>query len=178
MAAIEGFSNVSSSISNAKAQQMAGEKVNMGSLGKEIVQGAAYPIANLATNLIPGVGTAISLTDGVLSAFGLSPIKWLTDNLIDLIPDSAFTGLGKFAIGDSKESSLSSLPAPKMMAVGGIVTSATNAVVGEAGPEAVIPLKEFYNKIDQLIAAVNKRGDVYLDAQKVGYTLALQSSKM
>tara|TARA_R110000803_G_scaffold64127_2_gene125021 strand:- start:5150 stop:7117 length:1968 start_codon:yes stop_codon:yes gene_type:complete len=178
MAAIEGFSNVSSSISNAKAQQMAGEKVNMGSLGKEIVQGAAYPIANLATNLIPGVGTAISLTDGVLSAFGLSPIKWLTDNLIDLIPDSAFTGLGKFAIGDSKESSLSSLPAPKMMAVGGIVTSATNAVVGEAGPEAVIPLKEFYNKIDQLISAVGKSGDVYLDAQKVGYTIALQSSKM
>jgi|TARA_B110000211_G_C14092771_1_gene560198 hypothetical protein len=32
--------------------------------------------------------------------------------------------------------------------------------------------------LKELIAAVNKRGDVYLDAQKVGYTLALQSSKM
>ena len=168
MAAVEGISNVSSSISNAKSQQMAGESINMGSLGKEIVQGAAYPIANLATNLIPGVGTAISLTDGVLSAFGLSPIKWLTDNLIDLIPDTAFTGLGEFAVGDT----------PKMMATGGIVTSATNTIVGEAGPEAVIPLNKFYDKLDELIGAVGKSGDVYLDAQKVGYTIALQSSKI
>jgi hypothetical protein len=93
MAAVEGIGNVSSSISNAKAAKMAGENIDLGALGKEIVQGAAYPIANLATNLIPGVGTAISLTDGILSAFNLSPIKWLTDNLIDLIPNDAFTGL-------------------------------------------------------------------------------------
>ena len=169
MAVIEGFSNVSSSISNAKAQQMAGENVNMGSLGKEIVQGAAYPIANLATNLIPGIGTAISLTDGVLSAFGLSPIKWLTDNLIDLIPDTAFTGLGEYAVGDT----------PKVaLATGGVVTKPTNALIGEAGPEAVIPLREFYAKLDELISAVNKGGNVYLDGAKVGYTLALQSSRM
>ena len=64
------------------------------------------------------------------------------------------------------------------LATGGIVTSATNAVVGEAGPEAVIPLREFYAKFDQLITAVNKGGNVYLDGNKVGYSLALQSSKM
>ena len=45
-----------------------------------------------------------------------------------------------------------------------------NATVGEAGPEAVVPLTEFYAKIDQLIAAVNKGGNVYLDLQKVGST--------
>ena len=37
------------------------------------------------------------------------------------------------------------------MAAGGIVTQATNAVIGEAGPEAVIPLDKFndYSGIDQ-----------------------------
>ena len=64
------------------------------------------------------------------------------------------------------------------MATGGIVTSATNTIVGEAGPEAVIPLNKFYDKLDELIGAVGKSGDVYLDAQKVGYTIALQSSKI
>ena len=58
------------------------------------------------------------------------------------------------------------------------VTGATNAIVGEAGPEAVIPLTAFYAKIDELISAVNKGGNVYLDGAKVGYTLALQSSRM
>lgn len=32
------------------------------------------------------------------------------------------------------------LPAPRMMEEGGVVTKPTNAIVGEAGPEAVIPL--------------------------------------
>jgi phage-related protein len=64
------------------------------------------------------------------------------------------------------------------LATGGIVTGPTNAIVGEAGPEAVIPLREFYAKFDQLIAAVNKGGNVYLDGNKVGYSLALQSSQM
>jgi len=174
MAAVEGIGNVRSSISNAKAAKMAGENIDLGALGKEIVQGAAYPIANLATNLIPGIGPAVSLLDGVASAFNLSPIKWLTDNLIDLIPNDAFTGLGKFAVGDDKPES----GEVTKLATGGIVTGATNAIVGEAGPEAVIPLREFYAKFDELISAVNKGGSVYLDGNKVGYSLALQSSKM
>jgi hypothetical protein len=38
------------------------------------------------------------------------------------------------------------------MATGGIVTSPTRALVGEAGSEAVIPLNAFYRKFDELIA--------------------------
>lgn len=67
---------------------------------------------------------------------------------------------------------------PVMMASGGMVTSATSAIVGEAGPEAVIPLTEFYAKFDELIKAVNTQGTVYLDGVKVGHVLALQSSKL
>jgi hypothetical protein len=32
---------------------------------------------------------------------------------------------------------------PRFLAEGGLVTSATNAIVGEAGPEVVIPLDRF-----------------------------------
>jgi len=63
------------------------------------------------------------------------------------------------------------------MAVGGIVTKRTKAVVGEAGPEAVIPLKEFYAKMDELITAVKQGGDVYMDSRKVGEALVLGGFK-
>lgn len=166
-ALVSGISSVSSLISNAKAQKSQGGKVDTGALGKKIVQASAYPIANASMNLIPGVGTAISIADGILGAFGMSPIKWITDNLVDLVPNNAFEGLGRLALGE-----------PKKMAVGGIVNEATNTIVGEAGPEAVIPLREFYAKIDELITAVKAGGDVYLDGNKVGHSLALANSRI
>ena len=70
---------------------------------------------------------------------------------------------------------------------GGIVTQPVKGIVGEAGPEAIIPLSqagdmlgstEVIALLKELISTVNKGGDVYLDGAKVGYTLALQSSKM
>lgn len=160
MAAVEGISNVAGVISDAKSKKAAGEAVDTSKLGKDIMKGAAYPIASLLVNLIPGVGQAISLADSVLGAFGLSPIKWLSDNLIDWLPDDAFKGLGEFAVGEQKA-----------MATGGIVTGPTNALVGEAGAEAVVPLKEFYAKIDELISAVRQGGNIYLDGAMVSTKL-------
>jgi hypothetical protein len=66
---------------------------------------------------------------------------------------------------------------PKKMATGGIVTSPTRAIVGEAGTEAVIPLDKFYAKLDELIATVKQGGNVYLDGNKVGTALAVASHK-
>ena len=40
--------------------------------------------------------------------FGWSPIQWLTDNLIGLIPDSMFTGIGELALGDSVKAAAAS----------------------------------------------------------------------
>lgn len=165
-AAISGISAVSNVISSAKDQKAKGQKVDFGSVGKKIVQAGAYPIANLATNLIPGVGTAISIADGILGAFNMSPIKWITDNLIDLVPNDAFTGLGKLAVGE------------KAMAIGGIVNKPTRALVGEAGPEAVVPLDKFYAKLDELIAVVKQGGNVYLDATKVGTAMTVGTYKV
>lgn len=64
------------------------------------------------------------------------------------------------------------------MAAGGIVTKPTRALVGEAGAEAVIPLREFYAKMDELINVVKDGGDVIMDGRKVGTTLQLASYKL
>lgn len=177
MAAISGISNIRDVIGNAKIAQAAGETVDYGKVGKSIVQAGAYPIANLALNAIPAAGTILSVADGVLSTMGMSPIKWLTDNLINLIPDSAFSGLGEFAAKDKDTNIKATTPPPKMMATGGIVSQPTNAIVGEAGPEAVVPLREFYAKMDELINVVKQGGNIYMDGNKVGQSLVLASTR-
>jgi len=75
---------------------------------------------------------------------------------------------------------------PKVaLAEGGIVSKPTNALIGEAGPEAVVPLNSNKSmnintsaleaKIEKLIAIVEKGGNVYIDGNKVGTTLALSN---
>ena len=77
---------------------------------------------------------------------------------------------------------------PKVkLAEGGIVSRPTNALIGEAGPEAVVPLnsdksmnintRALEEKIDRLIAVVERGGNVYIDGSKVGTTLALSNYK-
>lgn len=63
------------------------------------------------------------------------------------------------------------------MATGGIVSAPTRALVGEAGPEAVIPLNQFYAKIDELITAVKAGGNIYMDGSKVGTSISLAANK-
>ena len=70
------------------------------------------------------------------------------------------------------------MPVEKPMAAGGIVRKPTRALVGEAGPEAVVPLNKFYAKMDELITAVNKGGNVYLDSQKVGTAITVGTYKI
>ena len=53
------------------------------------------------------------------------------------------------------------------MATGGIVTRPTRALVGEAGAEAVVPLNEFYAKMDELIQVVKSNNGVYIDGRRV-----------
>jgi hypothetical protein len=165
---IESVGSAASLVSDAREKKAMGEKVDAGGLGKSLVQAAVYPIANLALNTIPGIGTAASILDGVAGSFGLSPIKWLTDNIVDLIPSESFSGLGNLALGEKAE---------KAMAKGGIVTGPTRALVGEAGTEAVIPLDKFYAKLDELITAVREGGHVYLDGNKVGTAMAMGTFK-
>jgi len=70
-----------------------------------------------------------------------------------------------------RDESIGSLRA---MAEGGIVTKPTRALVGEAGAEAVIPLKDFNDKLDKLINAVMAGSNIYIDGALLqkGMTLA------
>jgi len=63
------------------------------------------------------------------------------------------------------------------LAIGGIVRRPTNALVGESGPEAVIPLNQLYAKFDELIEAYKMGANVYLDSTKVGQSLAMANFK-
>ena len=105
------------------------------SLGKEIINGLIAGLAGVA-EIAADIGQEIA--DAVWNA-----IKWAWNNVVadtvngavrkavDLL-DSA---LGPFVnFGDPPNI------IPRLMADGGIVTAPTLAIVGEAGPEAVIPL--------------------------------------
>jgi hypothetical protein len=71
------------------------------------------------------------------------------------------------------------------LAKGGIVTQPTQALIGEAGPEAVVPLSKQLNvnldplieRINVLINLVEKGGSVYLDGNKVGTAMSLSTFK-
>jgi len=78
----------------------------------------------------------------------------------------------------AKRDKIATAMADTPLATGGIVTKPTRALVGEAGAEAVIPLTALYAKFDELIAAVNKGGSVYIDGNKAGEALMLGSYKL
>ena len=73
---------------------------------------------------------AIMMVNGIIRAYNAIP---LAPN-IDTIPHLSLGRVGQSAVGAA-----SSMGLPKM-ANGGIVTSPTLALIGEAGPEAVVPL--------------------------------------
>jgi hypothetical protein len=83
------------------------------------------------------------------------------------------------SIGSSISNGVSNVGDFFGLAEGGIVTGPTKALIGEAGQsEAVIPLNQFYAKLDQLIAAVSNPQTsngmvIKLDGQKVGEALRL-----
>lgn len=102
--------------------------------------------------------------------------------LLDLVAPGLGTGLSLAADAGIAARDISRAgtitPTATPMATGGIVNRATNAIVGEAGPEAVIPLNEFYRKFDELISVVKEGGDVYLDSTKMGRAMAVSSYKL
>ena len=99
---------------------------------------------------------------------------------------SKVKNVGK-SIGGAVSSGLSAVGSFLGFADGGIVTAPVAGLVGEAGPEAIIPLNqaqgvlgtgEVVALLKELVSEVRKGGNVYLDGSKVGHVLALQSSQM
>jgi len=132
--------------------------------------------------VISGLGAVVGSAGGAALGSALGPVgtivgglggdfigRWLGGFLADNM--SGMTG----AIGNFVTSRFG--PEAEM-ATGGIVTGPTRALVGEAGAEAVIPLNEFYAKLDELIAAVKQGQIITIDGNKVGKSLALSTSNL
>jgi hypothetical protein len=92
-----------------------------------------------------GVKAVVNGIIGVFEVWANSWIKVINAiikgyNALPLLPDIGFIGEIKIGrVGGDDSSANSGINIPKM-AAGGIVNSPTLAMIGEAGPEAVIPL--------------------------------------
>lgn len=110
--------------------------------------------------------TFVDLFDSLLGMFGSIGAK-IKAFILDLVPDWVKNLL---TVGGSTAASAEemSTPTPAVaLATGGIVNGPTNALVGESGPEAVVPLSQMYAKFDEMIAAFRETKDVYMDGRKV-----------
>jgi hypothetical protein len=67
------------------------------------------------------------------------------------------------------------------LAAGGIVTKPTRALVGEAGPEAVVPLSQLMNEFAEmkryLAQIATKEGTIYMGPTKVGTAVTVGTYK-
>jgi len=137
---------------------------------------------------VVGVGFAI---DRALKGDGAGALMELGSaglGLLDLVAPGVGTGLSLAADAGIAARDLNragtitptavSMEGAVPMAKGGIVSQPTNALVGEAGAEAVIPLDKLYAKFDELLSAVKSGGNVYLDGTKVGTAMSVSNYKM
>lgn len=154
---------------------------------------AAASVGNSITKLFTGEGILKPLKELTAMADSLSSVSSsltsIASAIMVLSASLADLNIEKIkALADTKFGSLQGVSTtsitpiqtkPLEMAEGGIATSQVNNVtVGEAGKEAIVPLTEFYAKMDELISIVKKGGNVYLDGNKVGYNLMLGSTKL
>ena len=127
-------------------------------------------LASGAADLASEAGSYVADTlSSVGSSIANSSVGQAVSSTYDAVANSSYNPLNWFAEG-------------------GIVTKPMIGGIGEAGPEAIIPLSqagdmlggngEVTKLLKELISEVRKGGNVYLDGNKVGYALALQSSKM
>lgn len=186
-------------VNEARMDAAAGKKVNTASLGKNILKSAAYPLATLLLNFIPGVGNLISGADMVLGMFGLSPIKWLTDNLMELLPDSVGSLIGDSLISPKNKPSpqgkdLLKVNDPAMMKAApkaadfisrpgmplqtfradDIIIGGTKLLGGGSSKEQQHVIK----LLERLVMLVEKGGDIHIDGSKVGKAVVMNSSKI
>ena len=136
-------------------------------VGKRVISGLGAVVGSAS---LGAIGSALGPVGTIVGGLGGDFIgRWLGGFLADNM--SGMTG----AIGNFVTSKFG--PEAEM-ATGGIVTGPTRALVGEAGAEAVIPLNEFYAKLDELIAAVKQGQIITMDGNKVGKSLALSTSNL
>ena len=166
---------------------------SMGGTGMKILDtlsfGLTKKLTEMANITIPGMSSDdIADARAIYHASGRDPdnsrFPMAVDNqqlIQDILsnsseyPEHIIEAAGKVDMGALKQQAIESQPVA--MATGGIVSTATNALVGEAGAEAVIPLREFYAKFDELIGVVKQGGNVYIDGNAAGKAMVLSTYK-
>ncbi|CAB4124743.1 hypothetical protein UFOVP54_25 [uncultured Caudovirales phage] len=156
------------------------------------------PIKAIITYMVQGIKSAIQVVGGFVDIFQgrfgegmkkiatgvigfiVSPFQFLMDMVTGSI-NAVIKGINNIPGVNIEpveinlaESAVGLLP----MAKGGITTGPTKALVGEAGPEAVIPLREFYAKIDELIVAVKQGQNIYIGANKLNEAMGVNLHPM
>ena len=124
------------------------------------------PVFSFIGKLLGGVFSLIGSVIGVLIDGFMLLYDYVISPIISVISSiGSFLGLGG---GNDEE--------PVAMAKGGVVNSPTNAIIGEAGPEAVIPLDKMGGMgSDAVVAAIQQLGNeiknlqvqVNMDGRKV-----------
>ena len=171
----------------AKSKDMSKQEM-YSEMGRSVISGGmgllGGSLAAAGVSSLQAIGIPGWLISGAAYMGGDYLGRMLGDAISDYVGGPAL-GKGIFNLfyegGSNKKASTAGgnmEKSPKMMATGGIVTSATNAIVGEAGAEAVVPLNDFYAKLDELIAVVKQGGDVYMDGAKVGKSMAMSTSRL
>ena len=168
--------------STAKAGASATTKV----AGKVGAKGLAKMGGKFASKLLPGVGLGFAAADFAEGDY-IGAVLNSIGGLASFIPGigttaAAITSGATTGIDIARD--MGYLPFAK----GGVVTQPVKGIVGEAGPEAVVPLSklpemmggglsleglnvkfdEMINKLDEL---TNIKGDVYIDGNKTGQAI-------
>ena len=175
----------------AKRMRLAGRAGKIGGIGALLFAGA-----DMATNLMEAANDEDGLT---AKDTGNSLLKTLDQNKFTAMGAALGGAIGALGfgvgavpgagIGASIGGFLDSMfPPDEELAKGGIVTKPIKALVGEAGPEAVVPLSKLPQmtggglsleglnvKFDEMISKLdeltNIKGDVYIDGNKTGQAI-------
>jgi hypothetical protein len=164
----------------ARGRTMRGLKGLGKGLGKGLVKGIPYAGALLGAGLEFADGGLTWESAGRAAASGIG--SFAGGALGSLVAPGVGTAAG--AIGGSMAGDyLGDLifGEREELAKGGIVNKPTRALVGEAGPEAVIPLDKLMAEFREMRAVLtqiaNKEGIVYLDGAKVGSAMGMRAYK-
>jgi len=155
--------NMSFAIETIEKRKLITEKLSLilgkSKLAQMVAQAVAYTIAHPVAALV-GIGLAAGIGKIVYDKAGdvMSPSK------------------GKTRVS-TKEGGLFELsPNDDLIAAPNLLSNKTQQSQNTTSP--AISLEKLYSKLDELIAAVKMEGDVYLDGNKVGKSLALNTSRM
>jgi hypothetical protein len=135
----------------------------LGSLGMDIAEGGLN-MESIGRAGMSGLGSIAGGALGSLIAPGVGTIGG------GIAGGMAGDKLGNLIFGERVE-----------LATGGIVTKPTRALVGEAGPEAVVPLSQLMNEFAEmkryLAQIATKEGTIYMGPTKVGTAVTVGTYK-